>query len=74
MPVRMSNTSPETACLRLISTKFARSMKKVLVRRTSAYHRKTAICTTNPHDSNQNVTLMGKQNRTTSVPCNRIVI
>ena len=42
----MSNTSTETACLKLIFTKFACSMKKVPVRHTGAYCHKKALVTT----------------------------
>ena len=41
--VHMSNTSTETASLKLIFTKLACSMKKVQVRRTCAYRYKKAL-------------------------------
>ena len=41
----MSNTSTETACLKLIFTKFARSMKKMPVRRTGTHCQKNSTDT-----------------------------
>jgi len=46
MSVCMSNISTMTACLKLIFTKFACSMKKELVRRASAYRHRKALLTT----------------------------
>ena len=41
VPVHMSYTSSETACLKLIFTKLACSMKKAPIRRTGTYSHKS---------------------------------